>query len=592
MKTSRCAPVAGVAEVAMGLGRRARWGPCDLDCQRDGGVLKRGGMLQQAQRKTTMDTAAGEHGRGTRTRRVAHRRDLTYQFPVYRWLSWLMVTGFAIGLGVMYLVAGMFGIPAPLGWAALVVMFCAGIALLERPKMLLTAMMFYFLLMPSNRLFGLLGLPLPGFLDELFFIPFLAVIVMSCIQRSDVPSGRWFPVAFVAVAVLGWYVNGKPSVFGVVRVTLVMLKFWIIWYYCRLTCVFRDVDHFWKWGRLYIYYAAVQFLYNCLWQRAPWPTRHWDHSGGVFGPDGTGAAHFVGYISVLALFLLVAWFGSEGRRATVRKKWWMGFLGIVIAYDFVFMTDTKHALLMMPVALLLVLFHPSVSLKWKMGVATTGLVVGLGTAAYWSVVVGRFDPVRQLMVMADSPKGEAYMAVTKDFAYLVPYPVFGAAPGRFFSEQAITSGAPLARRYVTPYSDEMARSKLAGGGTRTGGSLLASPTADMLTLMGEFGWLGTALYLVFLGWVLWALLRKASRAPSESGVNLLYLAMAGGTVFLSMTMLFAATCTVQCVMFPWWMLIGCLWDMPYRKDKPGEVQTELPADGFPSLPGNPAESLP
>ena len=66
-----------------------------------------------------MGIATDGQGRERRTLRVAHRRDLTYQFPVYRWLSWLVVAGFAAGLGLMYLLAGMFGIPAPLGWAFL-----------------------------------------------------------------------------------------------------------------------------------------------------------------------------------------------------------------------------------------------------------------------------------------------------------------------------------------------------------------------------------------------------------------------------------------------------------------------------------------
>ena len=83
----------------------------------------------------------------------------TYQFPVYRWIGWLTVAGFALGLTAMFFIAGMFGVPAPLGWAFLVIVFAAGALLLDRPNLLLTLMIFYFLLMPSNRLLGLVGLP-------------------------------------------------------------------------------------------------------------------------------------------------------------------------------------------------------------------------------------------------------------------------------------------------------------------------------------------------------------------------------------------------------------------------------------------------
>ena len=84
-----------------------------------------------------------------------------YQFPVYRWIGWLTVAGFAIGLTMMFFISGMFGIPAPLGWAFLVIVFSVGTLLLDRPKLLLFLMMFYFMLMPMNRFLGLLALPLP-----------------------------------------------------------------------------------------------------------------------------------------------------------------------------------------------------------------------------------------------------------------------------------------------------------------------------------------------------------------------------------------------------------------------------------------------
>ena len=121
-----------------------------------------------------------------RPHRVAHRRDLTYQFPVYRWLAWLVVAGYAIGLGFMYLLAGMFGLPAPLTWAFLVVLFFAGIALLERPKALLICMMFFFLLMPSNRILGLVGHFTISLTDtEVIFI------VLFAIRSSSGISSPW-----------------------------------------------------------------------------------------------------------------------------------------------------------------------------------------------------------------------------------------------------------------------------------------------------------------------------------------------------------------------------------------------------------------
>ncbi len=120
----------------------------------------------------------------------------SYQFPVYKWIGWLTVAGFAIGLTVMFFISGMFGIPAPLGWAGIVILFTGEALLLDRPKLLLNCMMFYFLMMPSNRVLGILSLPVPTFLDELFFLPFIAVIVMNWIQRRQVKDATVFRSSF------------------------------------------------------------------------------------------------------------------------------------------------------------------------------------------------------------------------------------------------------------------------------------------------------------------------------------------------------------------------------------------------------------
>ena len=55
----------------------------------------------------------------------------SYQFPVYKWIGWLTVGGFAIGLTAMFFIAGMFGWPAPILWASMVVLFSFGALLLD-----------------------------------------------------------------------------------------------------------------------------------------------------------------------------------------------------------------------------------------------------------------------------------------------------------------------------------------------------------------------------------------------------------------------------------------------------------------------------
>lgn len=243
------------------------------------------------------------------------------------------------------------------------------------PKQLLFLMLFFFMLMPKNRLLGLLAVPLPNFLDELFFLPFIAVIVMNWIQRRQLKEATLFPVMFCLIGALSWYVNGRPAPFTAVQVTLVMLKFYILWYFCRLTSTFENSKQLARWIWAYIVYVAIQFFYNMLWQRGPWPRYHPDMSGGVMGPEGQGSAHLIGYMCAFALFLLAGWWISSGRHATHRQRGWWWALTTVIAYNLIFMTDTKHALLLMPLAFLPFLFHPSLSIRLRARLAGRGRAV-------------------------------------------------------------------------------------------------------------------------------------------------------------------------------------------------------------------------
>ncbi len=494
----------------------------------------------------------------------------TYQFPVYRWIGWLAVAGFAIGLTGMFFISGMFGIPAPLGWAALVILFTLGTLLLDRPKLLLSVMLFYFLLIPSNRLFGLVGLPLPDFIDEMFFLPLIAVIVMNWIQRRQLKEATVFPLGFGLVAALSWYVN-RPSVFTAVQVTLIMLKSYILWYYCRLTCTFDDERQLnrWMWG--YVIYAATQFLYNCLWQKGPWLRFHPDMSGGVFGPLG-GSAHLVGYLSVFGLICIAGWWVGAGRSASRNRRWLVGVLVVVIAYNLIFMTDTKHALVLFPLAFLPFFFHPKVSLRLRMGLSLTGLGFILASAAYFQMAIGGYQVRSFADNFQNSPKGEMLYAVTTDFGHLVPYPWLGAGPGRFASGQAVAGRVSLARRYIIPYLDEQRRLGYYGqSGNVVSASVLGNPQSDLFVLMGEFGWLGASAYYLFVGWIIVKLWRKSTALSLQTLSAGYYMSLCCCLLFLVFTTLLISSATIPVLAFPLWILIGRMWDM--RIEKPSEALT-------------------
>jgi hypothetical protein len=485
----------------------------------------------------------------------------SYQFPIYRWIGWLTVAGFAIGLTVMFFIAGLFGIPAPLGWAFLVILFCAGALLLDHPKLLLTSMMFYFLLMPSNRLFGLVGLPLPGFIDELFFLPFIAVIVMNWIQRRQLQEATIFPVLFCLLAALSWYVN-RPSIARAAQVTLIMLKTYIIWYYCRLTCTFESPRQLSRWVWIYIFYALIQYPYNILWQQGLWPRFHPDRSGGVFGPDGTGSAHIVGYLSAFALLLMTGWWVSSHARTRLRRKWLIGLAALVIGYNLIFMTDTKHGLLLFPVAALPFLFHPKFPARLRLNLLAMGAVFILFSTLYFRMAGGGLDMQRIRNSVQDSPKAEMMYAVTTDFSHLVPYPLLGAGPSRFSSNQAVAGRAPLARRYIIPHLDQQRRLGYFGrSGSVVSASILGTPQSTFFILIGEFGWLGAATFYGFLLWIIYRLWRKSIALPLESQASGYFMALCCCMIFLIFTTVLMDTMTIGALSFPLWILIGRMWDM-------------------------------
>jgi hypothetical protein len=443
-----------------------------------------------------------------------------------------------------------------------VIMFTVGTLLLDRPKLLLGMMMFYFLLMPSNRFLGLVGLPLPGFIDELFFLPFIAVIVMNWIQRRQLQEATIFPVAFCLIAALSWYVNGRPAVFTAVQVTLIMLKSYIIWYYCRLTCTFENERQMSRWTWIYILYALIQYPYNILWQRGLWPRFHPDRSGGVFGPEGTGNAHIVGYLCAFALLLVTGWWVSSGHQAGTRKKWLVGLVALVIGYNLIFMTDTKHGLLLFPIAALPFLFHPRFPVRLRLNLILVGGVFILFSLVYLQMTGGQAATMRYFRSIRDTPKGNMAYALTTDFHHLVPYPLLGAGPGRFASHQAVGARTSLARRYITPYLDQQRRLGYFGrSGAAASASVVGTPQSTLFIVASEYGWLGAAGYYLFLGWIMVRLWRKSARLPLQNPVSGYCMALCCCMLFMIFISGLWDTMSIAALAFPLWILIGRMWDM-------------------------------
>ncbi len=486
----------------------------------------------------------------------------SYQFPVYKWIGWLTVGGFAIGLTAMFFIAGMFGWPAPILWASMVVLFSFGALLLDRPKLLLLVMMFYFLAVPGNRLLGIFPIPLLGGMNKYFFLPLIAVIAMNWIQRRQLDQATLFPMAFLSLTVMSWYVNGKPSIVVTIQATLVMMRLYILWYYCRLTSTFENDRQAMRWVWGYIIYVAIQFAYNTLWHGRPWLRLHPDRSGGVFGPMSIAGSHHVGYMSVFALLMLVGWWMGSALKASARQKGFMIFLGVIIAYNLIFMTDTKHALFLMPVAFAPFLFHPRFPRQAKVALVSGALAFLFAAMAYLQTASGGRDVRRYWEAFQNSPKADMLYAVTVDFNHLVRYPILGAGPGLFASTAAVEARAALARRYIIPHLDEnRRRGYFFAQGSMSSASVIGNPQSDVLIMTSEYGWAGTVVFFIFWGWVIYQLFKKAFVHPATSERAGILLALACCLIFQAMIMGLTELLILPPLVYPIWMLVGRMWDM-------------------------------
>ena len=545
------------------------------------GVLR--GPAGTAQMDTTTDIPAPRQS----PKRLPESQRSTYQFPVYRWINWLVVAGYGVGLVLMFFVGGIVGLPAAIIWPFFVAVFCAGVALLGRPRTLLNCMMFYFLLMPGNRLFGLIPIPLPGFVDELFFLPIVAVIVMNLVQpvrAAQVKGGLWFAPLFLLVAAISWYVNGKPSPFITARATLIMLKPFLLWYYCRLTSPFEDEKEIRFWIRFLLLYAAVQFFYNCIWQGGPWPRIHPDYSGGMFGMQ---SAHLIGYLSIYAIFGYVAWRFTSGAHESRWTRLVYGLAMVIVVYDLIFMTDTKHGLVMIPFAAVPFLIHPKIPLRMRQTMWVFMGILLLLSAFYIQMFfhggLNRIVSSVRKQMLVNSPKADVYKAVTLDFHKLVPYPLFGAGPGRCGSQLSVDNQTPLARRYILPIMNERRRYFMtAGKANYGGGTQLRWPQSDLLTLLGEYGWLGAGLYAVFFGWVIVQLYRKSFRVGTHNLYFGATLASAATLIFLGMLMVIITPLTWPITSYVLWAFAGRLWEYqpdPETLSAPGGDSLPAPDEG-------------
>lgn len=478
---------------------------------------------------------------------------------------------FLFGLfGLLAFVMGsLLGIPAPLLWGGLFVIFLMGVLFLSRPKAYLFIMFLYYGLFSSftshrgGRVIPIY-LPMENFFDEIFLMVPFAVLAMRWINRSLPRGAGWFFVGFILTSVLSIYVN-KPPTIGAIRVVLAYMKFFLIWQFVRCLGPWTMRERkLLFWGM--VWFALLQSPLNIgLWQRrliASW--------GGDASVGSLGNAHAVGYISALALFMLVMWwlYPEPGRKPLVK----LTVLGMIalIAHNLVFMTDTKHALLFMPFCGAVIFFSPAMRAGHRVWMIAGGIALAVAMVLYF--IFG--DLIRafpRLEVVTESVlslgKAETFRVLTQVFPFELPFFLVGAGPGNYISSVAMFSWRPLFVRYVLPFTPYAYT-----GYSAASTSVMGYPGSGWYTVWGEFGPVGLGLYVglwVFFMKHLWRNAIQPGISPFIVGQNLALLAFA--VLFVGINLL-TEIFNIHIFYFTFAVLLGAFWDNPREEEDAAAVE--------------------
>mgnify|MGYP003588117279 CR=1 FL=1 len=483
----------------------------------------------------------------------------------------LGVAGFVIGLVVSYWVAGLFGFSPAIMWSVLVILFVVGVFFLDHPKLFLYLIFVYHATSFNGTFFGRwhFNIPFIGILDEALLAVPIAILIMKAIHRQLPRGATWFPVIYLFLAVLSWRINHVPTM-NFVRVTLSYSKFYIFWFFARAIGPW-SIREKRAWLIILVVLAFVQFPMNCLWQGGLTVSIHADNSVGTIG-----GAHLIGYISTFALFMIAGWMLSLKAPLPGRRVALAAALSVMIAYDLIFLTDTKHVLLMVPLAALPFFFFPRFPTRSRaLMIAAMGLFV-LFSGIYLSQATrnwgGRVSMVYQSMKY--SGKGAVFRAITGTLREEVPaFGLLGAGPGNFCSTVGTYSMRPLANKYVLPYLIRSFRS----GGTATESSIVGGPMSSLYTLWGEFGPFTTLAYFWFWFFALRHLWRESLRTPGfpfETGQRL---AVTGCVIVVFLVGMLSETFNIGILMLPLWSLVGIYWDGGGRAEREAD---EPPPEGM------------
>lgn len=501
-------------------------------------------------------------------------RDPSIRIP----LAAMGIAVFLIGLLGSFWLAGLFGFSPAILWSALVLLFLSGVYFLERPKFFLILMFLYYAFFVNGVFCGYYVIPIPfiRLLDEAILAVPLLIIAMRAIQRQLPRGATSFPLLYLALAGLSYLVNDVPPL-NTVRVTLSYGKFFIFWYFARVIGPWSPREKR-IWFVLLVSYALLQVPFNFIWQRNVVVTTHPDDSIGTIG-----SAHMVGYISTITLFLIAGWLVSL--KSPVPRLRVLAVLGaaLLIGYNLIFLTDTKHVLFIVPLAALPFLLYPRFNLRVRVGFASAMVVFAAASWLYLSVATSaqQYRPRDMIRTVQLSGRGTVFRVITRVLPGEVPFFILGAGPGNFTSTVALHSFRPLSQKYILPYIINLFRSR----GFAPEASVLGGVMSSLYTLWGEFGPITMVAYYLFWGYVIRHLWRRCLAAGRKDFDNGQRIALVSSLITMTLVSVIMEIFYMGILMLPLWTLAGVYWDL---EEKPGSP----PAARVPPLPQQRGRMLP
>ncbi|HBA82744.1 MAG TPA: hypothetical protein DCZ95_01500 [Verrucomicrobia bacterium] len=465
--------------------------------------------------------------------------------------------GFLLGMLAMFFVAGVFGFSAPIAWPVVVVLFLFVVFFLERPKTYLFVMFLFFGLYYNFRMLNgprviPIYLPFEQMLDELFMIVPIGVIILRVTQHRQPPGATWFPLLYVVLVLISRQYNQVPLM-PFLQASLSYFKFYILWYFVRCIGPWTVKDFKWILG-LIAGFAFLQFALNVsLWQRS-----FVVHINPDFSTGTVGNAHFCGYICAIALLLMGGWMLTQKTWFTWSVIFVAG-ISLAAAYNLIFLTDTKHALILIPFVVAPLLFYRRIPVRNRVLLVIVGLLFVLAVYAYF-VVAKVFQVYHDISFTWDQirwgGKGAVFRAITTDFVRHIGFWLFGMGPGNFCSSNALYAMRPLAMKYVLPYTPWAY-----GGFQSASATMVGTPSCGYFTLFGEFGpALAIGYIAIWLHFIL-HLWRLAQARVDDLFVCVLRISTACSLIFFLALNLVYELFNIQILVLPLMTLTGALWDV-------------------------------